>query len=222
MDELRLGFLASHNGSNVQAIVDACKDGRLDAKPCIVISNNSRANVLVRAEREGVPTRNLSVKTHPVPGDLDRAIAETLQEHGVNLVVLAGYMKELGPETLSRFKGRILNTHPALLPKYGGKGMYGMRVHEAVLTAGERVTGATVHLVEGDYDTGPAVWQVEVPVLENDTAETLGERVLQHEHVLYVEVLQRISTGDIDLEAIDVVAASANRPVAPHRDSTAR
>ena len=90
------------------------------------------------------------------------------------------------------------------------------------LTAGERVTGATVHLVEGDYDTGPAVWQVEVPVLENDTAETLGERVLQHEHVLYVEVLQRISTGDIDLEAIDVVAASANRPVAPHRDSTAR
>ncbi len=215
MQELRLGFLASHHGSNVQTIVDACKEGRLNAKPRVVISNNSRANVLARAKLESIPFRHLSSKTHSVFEELDRAIADTLDEYGVGLVVLAGYMKKLGPEMLSRFKGRILNTHPALLPRFGGMGMYGMRVHESVLAAGERVTGATVHLVEGEYDQGPVVSQVEVPVMESDSPDSLRERVLEHEHTLYVEVLQRISAGDIDLDSISATRTSMKQPAPP-------
>ncbi len=196
---LRLGFLASHGGSNVQAIIDACQSGRVDATPSVVISNNSAAPVLQRARREGIPYRHLSSRTHPLPEDLDKAILSTLDEYGVGLVVLAGYMKLLGRKTVSRFSGHILNTHPALLPKYGGKGMYGLRVHGAVLAAGDEVTGATVHLVDEEYDRGPIVAQREVPVLHADTPETLRERVLKCEHELYVETLQRISRGEISL-----------------------
>ena len=105
----------------------------------------------------GIGTTHLSGVTHPNADDLDRAIMETLDDHRVEFVALAGYMKRLGPLVLSHYKGRLLNTHPALLPKYGGQGMYGDRVHKAVLEAGERESGATVHLVEGDYDTGPVL-----------------------------------------------------------------
>ena len=105
----------------------------------------------------GIATAHLSGATHPNADDLDRAIMETLDDHRVEVVALAGYMKRLGPLVLSQYKGRMLNTHPALLPKYGGQGMYGDKVHKAVLAAGEKVSGATVHLVEGDYDTGPVL-----------------------------------------------------------------
>ena len=197
--ELRLGFLASHGGTNVQAIVDACKRGDLNATPCVVISNNSRAGALERARREGIPSRHLSSRTHPVPEDLDRAILETLQEHGVSVVILAGYMKLLGPQTVSRYRGHVLNTHPALLPKFGGRGMYGMRVHEAVLASGERTTGVTIHQVDEEYDRGPIVAQRKVPVRDGDTPESLQERVLTSEHEIYVETLQKIGRGEIVL-----------------------
>ena len=199
---LCLGFLASHNGTNVQAIVDACKSGLLDAEPRVVISNNSKAGVLERARREGVPHRHLSGKTHSDPADLDHAVAATLEEHGVNLVVMAGYMKLLGPETVARYKDRILNSHPALLPRFGGKGMFGPQVHEAVLAAGETETGVTVHLADEEYDRGPIVSQRTVPVLPDDTPQTLSVRVLAAEHALFVETLRGISTGEIDLDAL--------------------
>ena len=199
MAELRLGFLASHEGTNVQAIIDACKDGRLDARPRVVISNNARARVLSRARREGVPWRHLSTRTHPDPAELDKAIRDTLEAHHVNLVVLAGYMKKLGPLTLDYYHGRILNTHPALLPKFGGRGMYGRHVHQAVLAAREKVTGATIHQVDEEYDTGKILAQSEVPVLDGDTPDTLGERVRSREREFYVKVLQRISSGEIEL-----------------------
>ena len=199
VSKLRLGFLASHGGSNVQAIIDACKGGSLDAEPCVVISNNSDSEVLRRAAREGVPNLHLSSGTHPRPRDLDAAITATLESHGVNLVVLAGYMRLLGPQTVARYRGRILNVHPALLPAHGGKGMYGERVHAAVLAARERVTGVTVHLVDKEYDQGPVVAQTEVPVLEDDTVESLRERVLRREHEFYVETLKRIAIGEIEL-----------------------
>ena len=203
MKKLRLGFLASHGGSNMQAIIDACKDGRLDAKPAVVISNNSESTALERARREGIPHFHLSSATHPDPAELDAAILRTLEEHGVDLVILAGYMKLLGPETLTRYRGRILNIHPALLPKFGGKGLYGKKVHEAVLAAGERVTGVTIHLVDERYDAGPIVVQSEVPVLDGDTVDSLAARVLQREHQLFAETLQKIAVGEIDLDAID-------------------
>ena len=201
MSKLRLGFLASHGGSNVQAIVDACRAGELHAEPRVAISNNSGSEVLRRAAREGVPGFHLSSKTHPRPGDLDAAIEGVLADHGVDLVVLAGYMRMLGPRVLGRYRGRVLNVHPALLPAYGGRGMYGERVHAAVLAAGERVTGVTVHLVDEEYDQGPILAQAEVPVLEGDTVESLRLRVLRREHELYPETLQRIATGEIELPA---------------------
>lgn len=199
MSKMRLGFLASHGGSNVQAIIDACRAGELRAEPRVVISNNSGSEVLRRAAREGVPGFHLSSRTHTSPDDLDAAIERVLIDHGVELVVLGGYMKKLGPRVLGRYRGRILNIHPALLPAYGGQGMYGERVHAAVLAAGERVTGVTVHLVDDEYDQGPILAQAEVPVLEGDTVESLRERVLRSEHRLYPETLQRIATGEIAL-----------------------
>jgi phosphoribosylglycinamide formyltransferase 1 len=202
MGKLRLGFLASHGGSNMQAIIDACKDGRLHAEPAAVISNNSESTALERARREGIPGFHLSSATHPDPAELDAAILRVLEERGVDLVVLAGYMKLLGPKSLERYRGRILNIHPALLPKFGGKGLYGIKVHEAVLAAGETVTGVTIHLVDERYDHGPTVAQREVPVMDGDTPESLAARVLEQEHRLFPETLEKIARGEIDLDAV--------------------
>ena len=199
---LRLGILASHAGTTMQAIIDACLHGRLHAEVRVVIGNNSRSGALARARTHGIPTAHLSGATHPNADDLDRAIMETLTCHRVEVVALAGYMKRLGPLVLSHYKGRLLNTHPALLPKYGGQGMYGDKVHKAVLAAGEKASGATVHLVEGDYDTGPVLSQVDVPVLEGDTPESLRDRVQAAERRHYVTVLERIAMGEIPLEGL--------------------
>ena len=198
MPTLHLGFLASHGGSNMQAIIDACKQGRLDAKPCVVISNNSSSTAIARARQEYIPRYHISAATHPGETE-DRAILRTLQAHDVDTVILAGYMKRIGPETLRAYRGRILNIHPALLPKFGGRGLYGKQVHEAVLRAGEKVTGVTVHVIDEDYDTGPVLNQVQVPVMVGDTVDSLAERVLAQEHLLYVETLRKISEGTIVL-----------------------
>ena len=199
MPKTKLGFLASARGTNMQAIIDACKSGRLPAQPVVVISNNRDSGALSRAQAEGIAGYHLSSGTCPAPDQLDRKITATLQDHGVEIVILAGYMKKLGSHFLDAYKGRILNVHPALLPKYGGAGMYGMHVHEAVIAAGERESGATIHLVEGDYDSGPILAQQKVAVLATDTAETLSRKVLAVEHELYVATLERILRGDIRL-----------------------
>ena len=199
---LRLGFLASHGGSNLQAILDAIQAKWLNAEARVVISNNTGSLALERARSAGVPALHLSSETHPDAGTLDRAIAEALQRHSVDLVVLAGYMRKIGPAVLGAYPCRIVNIHPALLPKHGGQGMFGIHVHEAVLAEGERETGATVHLVNAEYDRGPTLAQARVPVEPGDTPETLQQRVLSTEHRLYAETLQRIATGEIDLDAI--------------------
>ena len=188
----------------MQAIIDACDEGRFHAEVRVVISNNSRSGALERASSHGIPAYHLSGATHPDPCDLDAAVLERLTGQDVDIVALAGYMKRLGPLVLSRYRGRLVNTHPALLPKFGGQGMYGDRVHEAVLAAGDKVSGATVHLVEGDYDAGLALSRVEVPVLEEDTLETLRDRVQAAEREHYVEVLERISRGEIGLEGLRI------------------
>ena len=203
---LRLGALASHGGSNLQAIIDACREGRLDARICAVISNNSGSTALERARRESIPAYHLSRVRHPGVGELDTAILQALESHDVELVLLAGYMRKLGPGVLSRYSGRVLNIHPALLPRFGGKGMYGRSVHEAVLGSGEKTTGVTIHLVDDQYDHGPIVAQCEIPVLVGDTVESLSDRVLQREHTFYVETLQRISGGEIDLDGLSASA----------------
>jgi phosphoribosylglycinamide formyltransferase 1 len=196
---VKLGFLASHRGSDVQAVVEACASGRLAAVPRLVISNNTDAAVLERARRHGIATRHLSGATHPDPARLDAAILDALISHDVELVVLAGYLKRLGPQTLRHFDGCVLNIHPALLPKFGGQGMYGLQVHEAVLAAGERETGVTIHLVDDDYDHGRIVAQCRVPVVAGDTVESLAARVLEREHAFLVDTLARIVSGELAL-----------------------
>ena len=198
-DSMNIAFLASHNGSNMQTIIDACKSGALAATPAVVISNNSDSGAMLRAHQDGIPCYHLSSKTHPAPGDLDQAILEVLQRHQVDLIVLAGYMKKLGPRALARFAGATLNIHPSLLPRHGGQGMYGMYVHTAVLAAGETESGATVHVVDANYDTGAIIAQMRVPVLSDDTPETLATRVLKAEHTLFPQVLQGIVRGQIRL-----------------------
>ena len=194
--------MASHGGTNLQAIIDACRNGSLSAEIRVVISNNSRSLALERARRAGIPACHLSSLTHSDPDALDVSIARTMRDHDVSLIALAGYMRRLGPRTLDRYRGRIVNMHPALLPKFGGKGMYGDRVHKAVLASREKTSGATVHLVDEEYDQGPIVAQAEVPVLPDDTIDTLAARVLEQEHILYPRTLQRIASAEIDLDAL--------------------
>ena len=196
---MNLAFFASHSGSNLQAVLDACHDGRLRAHPCVVISNNSQAKALQRANQAGVAFYHLSTKTHPEPEALDEDILQTLQRHQTDLIILAGYLRKLGAKTLTQYKGRIINIHPALLPKYGGQGMYGLRVHEAVLAAGETETGVTIHLVDEEYDHGKIIAQCRVPVRDQDTAETLAERVLAYEHEFLVTTLKQIVAREIVL-----------------------
>jgi phosphoribosylglycinamide formyltransferase-1 len=169
---MNIGFLASHNGSNMQAIIDACKTGALGASTAVVISNNSGSGALARAKKEGIPWYHLSDETHPNPQGLDQAILDAMREHAVDVIALVGYLKKLGPRTLSRFAGRILNIHPALLPKFGGKGMYGMHVHEAVIASGETESGVSIHIVDAEYDTGPVIAQARVSIEPTDTPET--------------------------------------------------
>lgn len=199
MKKLKLGFLASHGGSNMQAIVDACREERLHAEPSVVISNNHDSEALKRAKNSGISGCYLSTKTHPDPALLDEQILHTLQNHGVDLVILAGYMRKIGPKTLHAYFNRILNIHPALLPKYGGKGMYGIHVHEAVIASGDFETGVTIHLVNAEYDEGPIIAQCRLPVLPTDTAQTLAGRVLLRERQFFVEILNSIAQGEIEL-----------------------
>jgi phosphoribosylglycinamide formyltransferase-1 len=194
-----LGVLASGGGTNLQALLDRSVSGRLPARVGVVIGNNSRSGALARARLAGIPAFHLSGVTHPRPGALDRAIAATLRSHGVDLVVLAGYLKKLGPVTLESYKDRIVNIHPALLPAFGGKGMYGHRVHEAVVRSGVGVSGATVHLVDGEYDTGPVILQRRVRVAPEDSPDSLARKVLAVEYELYAEAIGLFAEGRINV-----------------------
>lgn len=191
---MRIGVLASHEGSVLQAILDACggsdPDTRLCARVSVVVSNNSESGALRRAREAGIRTVHLSSATHPDPDALDRAIVRCLEEASVDLVVLAGYMKRLGPATLARFSDRMINTHPSLLPKFGGSGFFGRRVHEAVIAAGEGESGATVHWVAGEYDSGPIISQVRVTIAAEETAESLETKVKAAERKLLIDTLR--------------------------------
>ncbi len=196
---LRIGFLASHGGSGMRAVVDAIRTGALKAQASVVIANNSSAPALQTARQAGIPCCHLSAKTHPVREDLDAAIRDELVHHATDIVLLSGYMKPIGPLTLERFQHRVLNTHPALLPRFGGQGMYGDHVHRAVLAEGATVTGASIHIVDGAYDHGPVVRQRAVPVLGNDTVDTLRPRVQEAERDLILEVFAGLSAGRLHL-----------------------
>ncbi len=195
----KVAFMASGGGTNMQAIIDACVTGELAAEPCLVISNNAGSGALERARVAGIKALHMSSRTHADPDKLDAAMLEILQEQQIELLLLAGYMKKLGSRVLGYYRGRILNVHPSLLPCYGGQGMYGNNVHAAVLEAGETESGATIHIVDEEYDQGPVLAQSKVVVLPGDTIESLASRVLKVEHRLYVETLGRILNKEITL-----------------------
>jgi phosphoribosylglycinamide formyltransferase-1 len=193
---LRIAVLASGEGLTLQTLLDAISSGRLNAEIVVVVSNNPDSGALRRAGAAGVITMHLSAATQASDEGLDESLTRALQAYAPDVVVTAGYMKRLGPQIMTAFRRRMINVHPALLPKFGGQGMYGARVHVAVLAAGEAESGATVHFVEGDYDSGPVIAQVRVPVLADDTVEALESRVKLVERELLIEVLrQRAETG---------------------------
>jgi phosphoribosylglycinamide formyltransferase-1 len=196
---LNLGFLSSHNGSSMRAIVKAIAEQRLDASARVVISNNAESPALVFAREHGIPALHLSATRCGGEVDCDKEIADALGNHGVDTVVLSGYMRKLGHETLNRFRGRILNIHPGPLPKFGGQGMYGKHVHEAVIGAGEASSGITIHLVDEHYDQGPIVAARDVPVEKGDSAEALAARVQALEPDFFVATLQQIAAGTLEL-----------------------
>ena len=173
--------------------------GTLRAVPRALGCNHPNARARDRAAAAGVPALHLSAHTHPDAEALDQAMADALTSHGAGWVVCAGFMRKVGPRVLARFPNRVVNIHPALLPRHGGNGMYGLRVHQAVLAGGDAETGVTIHLVDGLYDHGRILAQAPVPVLSGDTPEVLQARVLETEHRLYPETLQRIASGEIDL-----------------------
>ena len=196
---LRIGVLASHEGTTLQAIIDACAQKRIAGRVVAVISNNSGSGALRRAAAAGIETSHLSSVTHSSGDALDTAICGALQRARADVIFLAGYMKRLGPRTLAAFPSRILNTHPALLPKFGGQGMFGDRVFEAVLAAGESESGASVHLVDAEYDTGTVVFQARVRVFPEDTVEPLKARVQACEREAVVKTLAAIARGELVL-----------------------
>jgi len=196
---MKLGFLASHGGSNMQAIIDQCLSGAIEGKPVILICNNPKAIAVERARDAQLTVEILNGRTHTDQDQLDHQMEKSLLEAGVDLVVLAGYMKKIGPTTLSTFSNRILNIHPSLLPRFGGQGMFGIRVHEAVVAAGESQSGATVHLIDNGYDQGKIIRQAMLKVDTSDTPATLQKRVLELEHILYPNTIAEIASGKIKL-----------------------
>ncbi len=196
---MNIAVFASHGGSDLQAIIDACKLGKINATVCAVISNNEGSKALERAINEGIDNYHLSNKVINNQDTLDQKTLEILDKHHVDVIFLAGYLKKLSEPIVQKYEGRIFNVHPALLPKFGGKGMYGINVHRAVLEAGEKITGITIHRADKDYDNGDIIAQTTVDVLETDTPESLAARVLEREHAFLAEVIGDIVSGRIML-----------------------
>lgn len=186
----KIGVMASGGGSNFKAIIDRIGEGDLEAQCKFLITNNGDCGAVSHAKSYGIPVHHISGKTHPEQADFEKAMLEVLDKYDVDLLILAGYMKALPLCMLKRMPNRILNIHPSLLPKYGGKGFFGHHVHEAVIAAHDTESGPTVHLVSEQIDCGRILAQTKVPVLEGDTAETLAARVLVQEHALYWKTIK--------------------------------
>lgn len=193
-DSFVLGILVSGSGTNLQAVIDAVKSGRLHAKIGVVISNVASAKALDRAKAAGIPTVVVDHKAHPSREAFDAAVVEVLRAHGTKCVVLAGFMRIITPVLLDAFPHRVVNIHPALLPAFPGT-----HAQAQAIAYGVRVSGCTVHLVDAGTDTGPILAQATVPVLDGDDADTLRDRILVKEHELLPAVLQWIADGRVEV-----------------------
>jgi phosphoribosylglycinamide formyltransferase-1 len=198
---IRIAILVSGHGrgSNMAAIIDACQRGEVDGQVVLVIGTRREAPALQRATEKGVSTEVVS-PSKLGEEEYARRLLQTLGDAQVDLVCLAGFMRLLPPPVVHAYAGRVMNIHPALLPLFGGKGMYGEHVHRAVLESGMKVSGCTVHFVDESYDTGPIILQRCVPVEEEDTWETLAARVLAQEHQAYVQAVKLFAQGRLRVE----------------------
>lgn len=197
---MNLAFLASYNGSAAHAITDACFEGTLSASPTLLISNNVDAEALKWAESKGLKTNIINKITHPDPSIRDRAIAKLIQDNRISMVILSGYMQLIGDETIQSAQGRIINIHPSLLPKYGGKGMYGNHVHQAVKANNETETGITIHQVSSQYDEGEILAQKIIPLKSEETADDIEKKVRTIESDFYIDTLRKILKKEIELD----------------------
>jgi phosphoribosylglycinamide formyltransferase-1 len=199
---MNLAVFASGGGSNLQAIIEAIQSGTLPMTLRFVLSNNSSAGALEKARVARIPAIHHSHVTCASEIDYVEKLLKLLSNYSIDIISLAGYMKIIPAEVIRLYRHRIVNIHPALLPQFGGVGMYGLRVHEAVLASGASESGATVHFVDEEYDHGEIIMQERVPVYPNDSAETLATRVLQVEHKIYPEALRKIALGMINTDTL--------------------
>lgn len=199
MTRARIAVLASGGGTNLQALLDHLDQlgERRSGDVVLVASDRAGAGARARAAARDIPSVALATAARPDGANLD----EVLESHAVDLVALAGYLRLVPSDIVRRYAGRIVNVHPALLPSFGGPGMFGQRVHEAVLASGARITGVTAHFVDEEYDRGTIIAQWPVPVVAGDDAHTLAERVLRVEHVLYPRVVDAVAGGRVTLDS---------------------
>lgn len=187
----RIGILSSHNGSGFEYIQKACDSGTLDAQVVVVISNNSKAKVLEKAASYDIPNFIINANKYP-DENLDEKITNLLLEFKCDYIFLSGYMKKIEKNLVTKFENKIINTHPALLPKFGGKGMYGRNVHEAVIASNETTSGVTIHYVNENYDEGEFILQKAITLAENETADSLENRIKNLEKEAILEAFKNL------------------------------
>lgn len=198
---IRIAVLISGQGrgSNMQAIIDGCKSGKINGKVALVVGVNNGAPAMERARAAGVVAVSIPPKSFGCEEDYEEALLAQLQQNNIDLICLAGYMRVLGGKIIETYRNKIMNVHPALIPSFCGKGMYGHHVHEAVIARGVKFTGATVHFVDEDYDTGPIIMQRVVAVDANDTPDSIAAKVLEAEHAAYTDAVSLFAQGRLQV-----------------------
>ena len=197
---MNIAVFASGRGSNFQAILHAIESGLLSARITVLISNKSDAGAMEIARAHNIPTSHLSQKLFQKEDALAEAMLNVLTKQRTECIVLAGYLKKIPVQVIRRFRNKIINIHPALLPSFGGAGMYGHFIHEAVIASGVKISGATVHLVDEEYDRGPIVMQKTVEVVQKDTPESLAKKVLTVEHEIFPIAVKALVEGKVKVE----------------------
>ncbi len=201
MNKLKIGVLVSGGGTNLQAIIDACQTGNIPGEVVVVISNCKEAYALERAKKNRIEALYIDKKDFITNRDYAQRLAEEMDKREVELVCLAGFLLLIDPFFIDKYKNKIMNIHPALLPAFGGKGMYGKNVHRAVLEYGCKVSGVTVHFINEKYDQGAIILQKTVNVLDNDTVDSLSSRILEEEHKIYVQAVRLFAEKKLDIKA---------------------
>lgn len=201
----KIAVFASGTGSNFKAIVNSIENGILCSEIAVLITNNPDAGALGYAKEKGISTAVINKKLFPEENGVTTEILSALSKHGADFIILAGYMKMIGSEIVRAYRNRILNIHPALLPSFGGEGMYGIHVHEAAIKYGVRFSGVTVHIVDDAYDMGPIVLQKIVPVDQEYTPQELQKRILTEEHKIYTEAIRLFEENKIEVSGRRVI-----------------